>query len=222
MMLMKAKAEIKNLAKFCFVLGIIFNASAGQATSAPTIDRADIIPSTTLKTLILPKHPPFTINQLNDGITDPHYTPKFGVNGFASTESKGTITFDFVKEFDLSSFILWNDVNVEQEGIKDFHLEFFDKSNNLISRYFPKSAAPLGQKEETKYAFDKVIPAVSRANLVVSDSYNGTYNRIEIREVKFTGTPSAKSVPEPTSALALGAFVGFGILVNKKKRKQLS
>ncbi len=216
---MKAKAEIKNLAKFCFVLGIIFNASAGQATSAPTIDRADIIPSTTLPTL--DNYPLFTIDKLNDGITEPRHIPELGPNGFVSSEPKGTITFDFVKEFDLSSFILWNDVNVKEEGIKDFHLEFFDKSNNLISTYGPGSA-PLGQIAPEEYAFDKVIPAVSRVNLVVSNSYSEIYNRIEIREVAFTGTPSAKSVPEPTSALALGAFVGFGILVNKKKRTQLS
>jgi hypothetical protein len=214
---MKAKAEIKNIAKFCFVLGIIFNASAGQATSAPTIDRADIIPSTTLPTLTLSGHRPFAINQINDGIKANVNTKDFPFNGFASPASQGTITFDFAKEFDLSSFILWNDVNVQNEGIKNFHLDFFDKSNNLISSYFPKSAAPLGQIAPKEYAFDKV-PAVSRANLVVSDSYW----RIEIREAAFTGTPSAKSVPEPTSALALGAFVGFGILVNKKKRTQLS
>jgi hypothetical protein len=220
---MKAKAEIKNLAKFCFVLGIIFNASAGQATSAPTIDRADIIPSTTLPILDLGGGPAydFNINKLNDGITEPFYTQEFGYNGFASSEPKGTITFDFVKEFDLSSFILWNDVNVQQEGIKNFHLDFFDKSNNLISSS-TNLVAPLGQIASEEYTFGKVIPAVSRVNLVVSDSYDTTFNRIEIREVEFTGTPSAKSVPEPTSALALGAFVGFGILVNKKKRKQLS
>jgi hypothetical protein len=68
----------------------------------------------------------FTIDQIADGITIDGLSPTFPgpFNGFASPAATGTITLDLVSEFNLSSFILWNDINVFQEGIKDFRLDF--------------------------------------------------------------------------------------------------
>ncbi len=210
-MLMKVKAKIKNLAKFCFVLGIASYANTAQAAS---ISNSDIVPSTQLRSFN-----PWTIEKINDGITS-NSSP---FNGFVSNASKGTISFNFKKEFDLDSFVLWNDVNVEKEGIKDFRLDFFDNSNTLINAsYF--GTAPVGQLDGQKYTFNKSVSSVNRADLVVLNSHAGHAQRIEIREVAFTGRPSVKSVPEPSNigGLALVSLVGLGLLANKKRYKALN
>jgi hypothetical protein len=69
--------------------------------------------------------------------------------------------------------------------------------------------------------FGEVVPGVSRVDLVVLSSQEsslGGINRIEIREVAFTGDPVA-SVPEPLTVF--GSILGLGILgAVKQKRKQ--
>ncbi len=110
---------MKKLIQGCFCLAVALNAGAAQAFSL--ISESQIIPSTNLPSL-----GPFPINQIADGITRDGLFPTFPgpFNGFASPAATGTITLDLVSEFNLSSFILWNDINVFQEGIKDFRLDF--------------------------------------------------------------------------------------------------
>lgn len=208
---------MKKLIQGCFCLAVALNAGAAQAFSL--ISESQIIPSPNLPSL-----GSFPINQIADGITRDGLFPTFPgpFNGFASPAATGTITLDLVGEFNLSSFILWNDINVFQEGIKDFRLNFFTSSNSLIPINFSTNfTAPITQVEAEEYVFGEVVPGVSRVDLVVLSSQEsslGGINRIEIREVAFTGDPVA-SVPEPLTVF--GSILGLGILgAVKQKRKQ--
>jgi hypothetical protein len=207
---------IKKLIQGCFCLAVALNAGAAQAFSL--ISESQIIPSTNL-----PSVSSFPINQIADGITKDGLFPTFPgpFNGFGSPAATGIITLDLVGEFNLSSFILWNDVNVFQEGIKDFRLNFFTSSNSLIPVNFSTNfTAPITQVEAEEYVFGEVVPGVSRVDLVVLSSQQSSlgFNQIEIREVAFTGDPVA-SVPEPLTVF--GSILGLGILgAVKQKRKQ--
>jgi hypothetical protein len=206
---------MKKLIQGCFCLAVALNAGAAQAFSL--ISESQIIPSTNL-----PSVGSFPINQIADGITKDGLFPTFpgSFNGFVSPTATGIITLDLVGEFNLSSFILWNDINVFQEGIKDFRLNFFTSSNSLIPVNFSTNfTAPITQVEAEEYVFGEVVPGVSRVDLVVLSSQQSSgINRIEIREVAFTGDPVA-SVPEPLTVF--GSILGLGILgAVKQKRKQ--
>ena len=207
---------MKKLIQGCFCLAVALNAGAAQAFSL--ISESQIIPSTNL-----PSVSSFPINQIADGITKDGLFPTFPgpFNGFGSPAATGIITLDLVGEFNLSSFILWNDVNVFQEGIKDFRLNFFTSSNSLIPINFSTNfTAPITQVEAEEYVFGEVVPGVSRVDLVVLSSQQSSlgFNQIEIREVAFTGDPVA-SVPEPLTVF--GSILGLGILgAVKQKRKQ--
>jgi len=151
----------------------------------------------------------FTIDQIADGIVSDAYP----YNGFASSYSSGTITLDLVGEFNLTSFFLWNDINVQKEGIKDFRLDFFNNSDVLIDPDFSSVyTAPLGQVAGQEYIFGKVVQGVSRVDLVVLNSQPYTYNRIEIREVGFSGEPT----PEPATMLLLSVGI-IGLAGLRKK-----
>jgi len=207
---------MKKLIQGCFCLAVALNAGAAQAFSL--ISESQIIPSTNLPSL-----DPFPINQIADGITKDGLFPTSPgpFNGFASPAATGIITLDLVGKFNLSSFILWNDINVFQEGIKDFRLNFFTSSNSLIPVNFSSNfTAPITQVEAEEYVFGEVVSGVSRVDLVVLSSQESSlgFNRIEIREVAFTGDPVA-SVPEPLTVF--GSILGLGILgAVKQKRKQ--
>ncbi|MFM6645974.1 MAG: Calx-beta domain-containing protein [Microcystis panniformis] len=158
-----------------------------------------INPSTNLPNLTDYSFNKFTIDQIADGIVSDGYP----YNGFASPYSSGTVTLDLVGEFNLTSFFLWNDTNVQQEGIKDFRLDFFNKSDVLIDPGFSSVyTAPLGQTAGQEYIFDKVVQGVSRVDLVVLNSQPYTFNRIEIREVGFSGEPD-DDVTLPSVTLAV-------------------
>jgi len=158
-----------------------------------------INPSTNLPNLTDYSFNKFTIDQIADGIVSDGYP----YNGFASPYSSGTVTLDLVGEFNLTSFFLWNDINVQQEGIKDFRLDFFNKSDVLIDPGFSSVyTAPLGQTAGQEYIFDKVVQGVSRVDLVVLNSQPYTFNRIEIREVGFSGEPD-DDVTLPSVTLAV-------------------
>jgi hypothetical protein len=83
--------------------------------------------------------------------------------------------------------------------------------------------APITQVEAEEYVFWEVVPGVSRVDLVVLSSQQSSLgiNRIEIREVAFTGDPVA-SVPEPTSILGTAAALGLGMLFARQRRTRQS
>jgi hypothetical protein len=182
---------------------------------AVTIGGSQITPSTTLPSVTIPGINSFTIDKIADGIT----SDAFPFNGFASTASTGTISLGFANDFDLRSFLLWNDINVGQEGIKDFRLDFFNSTNAQISPGFSTTfVAPLGQLAPAEYVFNQVIPGVRRVDLVVLSSQPFTINRIEIREVAFTtgSIASTTSVPEPFTIV--GTIIGGTAALRLRKK----
>ena len=193
---------------------IVFAALAafGGKAQAVFIGDNDIIPSTSLAS-----SSGFTIDEIADGITSDN--PPF--NGFASNSSSGAIALDLVGNFDLTDFILWNDINVFLEGIKDFRLDFFDENNFFISSSVVFQA-PLGQLASQTYSFSPV-PCVSSVDLVVLNSHPDTFNRIEIREVAFEGEVC---IPEPTSVMLFAAgalaFITFGSVRKKRGSRAMS
>ena len=72
--------------------------------------------------------PAFPVSALVDGIT----AENNALNGFAANVGVGLVTLTFDQSYDLSSFVLWNDVNVFMEGIKDFKLHFYDAGGDLM------------------------------------------------------------------------------------------
>jgi hypothetical protein len=177
---------------------------------------SQIIPSTSIVS-----DPSFPLNQIADGIT----SDAFPFNGFAAaigTDPTGTITLNLVNDFNLRSFILWNDINVSQEGIKDFRLDFFNSSNSQILPGFSTTfLGPIGQVAPAEYVFNQVIPGVRRVDLVVLSTNPGVVSRIEIREVAFTtGSVNnpATSVPEPFTIV--GTIIGGMAAVRMRKKLQ--
>ncbi len=137
------------------------------------------------------------INQIADGDSS-------NFNGFAGAEGAlGSIRLDLQGVFDLDSFLLWNDLNVNQEGVETFRLDFYDSSDVLIESTATLTA-PIGQFGEELYLFDTTVQNVSRVDMEILSVLPNT--RVEIREVAFNGT----QVPLPTAVLLFGsALIGI-------------
>ena len=179
--------------------------SSLQANAA-LISNTDITASTTLSSIL-----GLTVDQIADGISaEPPAIPDF--NGFASNASSGTIRLDLnIGPQNITSFEIFNDINVAAEGIKDFRLDFFDSGDSLISSF--SDAAPVSQVAATTFTFGAVAN-VSRVDLVVLNSHPG-FNRIEIREVTFNGT---SAVPIPAAVWLFGSGLIGLIGVGRYKR----
>ena len=128
------------------------------------------------------------INQIADGDSS-------NFNGFAGEDGViGIINLDLLGNFDLQSFTLWNDLNVNREGVETFRLHFFDASGNLIQST-STLIAPVSQFAPQTYTF-ATVQNVSKVDLeTLTLLTGGIGSRIEIREVAFDGSP----VPLPAS-----------------------
>ncbi len=189
---------VKNAQKLCAALalgmtmamGVSLNVSKAQAFSL--INDNQIVPTSDLTE----NFNDFFLEEIADGSTA-------NFNGFSSGSATGTITLDLIGNYDLRSFILWNDIGVFAEGIENFRLDFFTSSDSLIqsSNLF---VGPRGQFQGEEYIFDEVVSNVSKVNLVVLSSYSGFGSDIEVREVAFTGSATdIVSTPEPGSIISL-------------------
>ncbi len=139
-------------------------------------------------------------------------------NGWAGADNQvGTIKLDLLGNFDLTSFSLWNDINVFHEGVGDFRLRFYNATNALLSTS-STFTAPDGQFAAGVYNFASVAN-VSRVDLeVLTLLTGGVCCRIEIREVAFQGQNST-AVPElGTWALMLGGFGLAGAMLRRRSR----
>jgi len=139
-------------------------------------------------------------------------------NGWAGDENLvGIVNLDLLGTFTLTSFSLWNDINVIQEGVGDFRLNFFDAADAFISTS-ATFTAPVGQFAAGVYSFASVAN-VSRVELeVLTLLTGGSCCRIEIREVAFEGQVAA--VPEPeTYALMLAGLGALGVVARRRRAR---
>lgn len=174
-------------------LSTVLAVLAATQAHADTVGHLNITPTSSL----IPEAA-YPLSMISDGITS-------SPNGFV-TNSVGVITFTFDQDYDLNSFILWNDVVVNNEGIDEFTLRFFDATDTIIAVPFSTAyVGPVGQTTEEIYAFPTPVNDVRKVELDVATTqfnYPGPIPRIEIREVDFG------VVPEPSTAalLCLGAL----------------
>lgn len=136
----------------------------------------------------------YSIEQISDGISV-DCAPT--CNGFTTNAKTGPINFSFNEPHDIDSFKLWNDVNIRKEGIKVFYLEFKNTSNaTLTSEEFEAASS---QSDAQIFTFPKIQDVVSvKLNVLSSLLEDGptpttrTFaERIEVREIGFTGTPAS-------------------------------
>lgn len=159
---------------------------------------------------------PHSINEIADGISA-DFNGWAGANGLV-----GTIQLDLLGTFDLTSFSLWNDINILREGVGDFQLHYYDAADQLIgdSAVF---TAPIGQLAAGVYNLG-LVQNVSRVDLEVKSLLTGgVCCRIEIREVAFNGEPAStggtgNTVPEPTGALLAG--LGLAVLAGHTRLRR--
>jgi len=178
---------------------IFLSVFLGISASAQSIRTTQLTPSTNLQ-----QNSRFNLSQINDGINSD--APPY--NGFQARVPTGAVSFELDKAYDVSAFLLWNDINVRLEGIQTFRLDFFDKSGREIYK-LPETETKFvqradgkryGYKDVQRFEFS-VVKKVSRIDLIVTSVFSdsGVTHRpwIEIREIEFEGTPSRKAPVEP-------------------------
>ncbi len=168
-------------------LAVLILGFSTPVAAAPIGGPVQITPSTTMT------YGGFTIAQIADGITS-DVSP---FNGFAATPGLvGTIRLDLNAAYDLSSFVLWNDINVFQEGVKTFRLDFFDAANVPLGST-PVLTAAIGTVAAQTFTFGSPVAAVKRVDFVVltlnPSSCCGL--RLEVREVAFNGDVATPAEP---------------------------
>lgn len=176
--------------------------SSSYTQAAPIIPFTEITPSTSLIPSVSPGLGPWSIDQISDGITADIDPP---LPGFVTSASSGTISLELDYEYDLESFLLWNDVRVQGQGIKDFSLEFFDLGGDLITTLSSSILngafiGPFIQLPAEEYFFDSPVSGVKKVDLVIANTHS---LGIELREVALTGTLS--SVPVPSAVWLFGS-----------------
>ena len=182
------------------------------ALNAPNIYADDIGGDQIDASTDLPIWGSFEIQQIADGI-EPGPS---GENGFTTNARTGIITLDFKGTlYDLDGFKLWNDVVLRAEGIKTFRLDF--KTNvggTLSSQIF--EAAPR-QPDVQIFTFPKVSN-ISSVDLVVLSSLKEPatatelptfLERIEVREIAFTGVASNAVTTEENSATQIAGMEDY-------------
>jgi len=155
------------------------------------IGTTDITPSTSLG-----QYASYSLDQLHDGIV----SDAFPYNGYASGfgVTSGLITLSLDQTYDLNSFSLWNDINIQSQGVRSFSLNFLDSSGMSIGTTGDLFA--VSQFDAQVYNFSQTFLGVKTVELNISDSDL----QIEIRELSFNGTATS-SVPEPATLLLFGA-----------------
>jgi hypothetical protein len=179
--------------------------SVGPA-QAGLIEKSQIIPSTTLLPFTFGKT--FVISEINDGIV----SDAAPFNGFAANYTlKGRITLGLDAVYDITSFLLHNDINIQAQGVRSFTLTFQDVLGNDILKTDTLFAS--SRFEPFEYTFGAGVKGVKTVQLDVLTSLF----QIEIREVQFNGTAVSAPIPEPgTWALMAAGLAGVGARLRRR------
>lgn len=175
---------------------------AAAAAHGATIATSQITPSTALGQYLY-----FSIDQIADGITSDASPFNGYASGFGVTSGRITLTLD--QSYDLDSFVLWNDINVSNEGVRTFKLEFVDAGGFSLGS--TSTLAAVSALAPQTYNFASTIGGVKTVYLDVLTSSL----QIEIREVEFNGV---SSVPEPATFATLLAGLGGLVLLTRARR----
>jgi hypothetical protein len=124
------------------------------------------------------------IEYITDGLMSdsPYY------EGFIAHANMGVIHLQLDKAYDLASFTLWNDVNLNgRHGINEFNLVFFDANNKLITTLNQSKAnGEFNGHRLTlngeKFVFDHAIKDVKKVDLIINSAFK---KEIRLREVAF-------------------------------------
>lgn len=162
-----------------FVICIFFSTvvSCRVYSASETIDHLNVVPSTDMTPVLLSGVGP--VSQISDGITA-------NLNGFWAEETSGTVRFDFTTPYDVDRFVIYNDVNVQTQGIKDFHLEFFDDPSGTPIFSTPQLTAQFGDILIPETFGFAAVPNVHRVDLVINNVHPSPRGA-EIREIQFGG-----------------------------------
>lgn len=198
---------MKPLISGLFLSGLFLASSmlcAIPAQAALIMGPAYISASTSLTSV-----PGFTINQIADGINDNNVFP---YNGFASNSAAGTITLGLLGGlYNLNSFNLWNDINIGQEGVKTFRLDFYNAADTLFSSSGIFTTLNISPVSGEVFSF-ATVAGVSKVDFVVlSSKIGGFANRIEVREVAFN------AIPDPATLWLFGSGL-FMLALDGKRR----
>jgi hypothetical protein len=137
----------------------------------------------------------YTLPQIADG----NNSDAAPFNGFQGADgATGTITFMLNEDYDLTSFHLWNDINVRAEGVGSYTLKFYDSANALVGTAgpFTTTAGQIAPHVNTFPSIGKVRK-VEMEIQSVQQKPNTFARRVEIREVAFDGVKSPVTVAVP-------------------------
>jgi len=179
------------------------------ATANAAIPFSAITPSTTILSCEIGTcgKPVWPVAEIADGII----ADGAPFNGFAGlTGSLGTIRLDLDGEYDIDEFLLWNDINIVNEGVRSFRLDFFEADGDAVGSTGVLSA--VSKFTANTYAFT-AFERVSRVDMVIL----AVSGRVEIREIGFDGAVSAP-IPEPgVTALMLVGLAGVAGIARIRK-----
>ncbi len=185
--------------KIFFTLLLAIALCFGSIASATLIPYTSITPTTSLVHLSS-----WTLDKIADGVTNDYVFPD---GGFVSTSTSGTVHLTFNQNFNLTSFVLWNDVNIGDQGVRTFRLDFFNEVGMLLSSTSTLNAISI--LDQQIYAFSAVQNVKKVDFVILTSAY-----QIEIREVSFNGVAS---VPEFSSLVLMALGILTLMFGNNKK-----
>lgn len=137
----------------------------------------------------------FPLSQISDGISD-DITP---FNGFVGRQNAtGTISFTFDRPYSLNRIQIWNDINVQTQGVESYSLRLY--SQNAVLGTVGPFTTTAGQQAPSVTSWSSGFPNVDKVDLIIHSIRRTGINRVEIREVSFDVLPDDIGAPAAQSS----------------------